>query len=160
MGGDGTVRAIGQGMAAVDEGDVDVVTVCRFLALQALERLPAPGAVTVDPFPAAPSLSFLVPSGAAAGWRLPHTTACGSSVRVALPPDDKEAPPGPYWLIGRSQGLTSAAALLVALEAVVRRWPVGEPASAAVVRELWLPSRVRAARPGRERDGVPRDGGR
>ncbi|MFG2681312.1 hypothetical protein [Streptomyces sp. NPDC048392] len=160
MAGDRTVRAIVQGTPAVDEEDVDVITVCRFLALQALEKLTAPGAVTVDPLPASPSLSFLVPPGAALGWRLPHTTACGSSVQVALPPDDKEAPPGPYWLISRSQGLTSAASLHAALEAVARRWPVREPGPAAVVGELWVPSRVRTARPGKARDGVTRGGGR
>lgn len=43
MAGDRTVRAIVQGTPAVDEEDVDVITVCRFLALQALEKLTAPG---------------------------------------------------------------------------------------------------------------------
>ncbi|MFR0367543.1 hypothetical protein [Streptomyces sp. MCC20] len=152
MGDEGTARAIGQGTSAVYEGDIDVIRVCRFLALQALEGLAAPGAVTVDPFPAAPALFFLVPAGAAVGWRLPDTTACGPS-KVVLPPDGKEAPPGPYWLIGRSHGLTSAVALRAALEAVARRWPVRELRAGALVRDLWVPA-------ARERGGVPRGEGR
>ena len=158
MGGDGRVRAIGQSVSAADEGDADVITACRFLALQALERLTPPGAVTVDPLPSAPSLSFLVPAGATVCWRLPHTTACGSSVRVPLPPDGKQAPPGPYWLIGRSQGLTSAHTLRAALEAAARRWSVRDQGSAATVCELWVPGRLRSARSVRSR--VPLGEGR
>jgi hypothetical protein len=158
MGGDGRVRAIGPRLPAAAEGDADVITVCRFLALQALERLAAPGAVTVDPYPSAPSLSFLVPAGATVCWRLPHTTACGSSVRVPLPPDGKEAPPGPYWLIGRSQGLTSAHALRAALEAAMKRLSVRDQGSAATVCELWVPGRLRPVRSVRSR--VPLGEGR
>ena len=59
------VEAVGQSVPAADKGDADVIRVCRFLGLQALEGIPAPGAVTVDPHPSAPSLSFLVPAGTA-----------------------------------------------------------------------------------------------
>lgn len=118
----------------------------------------APGAVTVDPYPPAPSLSFLVAAGATVGWRLPHITGCGSPLRVPLPPDGKEAPPGPYWPIGRSQGLTSAHALSAALEAAGRRLSVRDPGCAATVRELWVPGRLRSARSVRSR--VPLGEGR
>ncbi|PWI12749.1 hypothetical protein DI272_00155 [Streptomyces sp. Act143] len=37
MGGEGTVRAIGQHMPAMEKWDVDVIKVCRFRALRALE---------------------------------------------------------------------------------------------------------------------------
>ncbi|MFE1839832.1 hypothetical protein [Streptomyces sviceus] len=136
MGCDGAARASGCGTAAAE--GVGVVTVCRFLALQALARLTAPGAVSVNPLPGAPTLSFLV-SVDAARWRPSYSGARGSCMEVVLPPDGKEAPPGPYWLIERSQGLTSLAALRAALEVVARRWPEREAWPAALVGELWVP---------------------
>lgn len=154
MGCDGTARASGCDTAATEE--VGVITVCRFLALQALERLTAPGAVSVNPLPGAPTLSFLVPADAAR-WRPSHSGARGSCTEVVLPPDGKEAPPGPYWLIERSQGLTSVAALRAALEAVAQRWPEWEVGSAALVGELWVPYRARPATSGQNR--VPRGRG-
>ncbi|MEU1566232.1 hypothetical protein ABZ504_38570 [Streptomyces mirabilis] len=100
--------------------DWDVIRVVRFLALRAIENIGHPGAITVDPHPAAPALYFLVPAGAIADWRMPQTTAFGQPMRVALPPDRKETPPGPYWLIQRSQGLTEVGELRQALEAASR----------------------------------------
>ena len=141
MGCDGTARASGCGTAAADESDVGVITVCRFLALQALERLTAPGAVCVNPSPGAPTLSFLVPADAGR-WRPSHSGAHGSCRGVVLPPDGKGAPPGPYWLMERSQGLTSVAALRAALDAVARRWTEQRAEPAAPVRELWVPCRA------------------
>lgn len=148
MGCDGTARASGCDTAAAD--GVGVITVCRFLATQALERLTAPGAVNVNPLPGAATLSFLVPADAAR-WRPSRSGSRGSCTEVVLLPDGKEAPPGPYWLIERSQGLTSAAALRAALEAVARRWPEWEAEPAALVRELWVPHRARPAASGQDR---------
>ncbi|RRR79405.1 hypothetical protein EHS43_24015 [Streptomyces sp. RP5T] len=144
-------------MAAGDETDAGVVTVCRFLALQALQRLTAPGAVSVNPLPGAPTLSFLVPADAARCWPpLPGTR--GSCTEVVLPPDSKKVPPGPYWLIERSQGLTSPTTLRTALEAVARdvarRWPEAAAGPADLVGELWLPRSARPAAVGQDR--VPR----
>ncbi|WP_069764761.1 hypothetical protein [Streptomyces sp. LUP47B] len=154
MGCDGTARASACDTAAAD--GVDVITVCRFLALQAMERLTAPGAVSVNPLPGAPTLSFLV-SADAVSWWPSHSGVRGSCTEVVLPPDGKEAPPGPYWLIGRSQGLTSVAALRAALEAVARRWPEREAGPAALVRELWVPHGARSAASGQNR--IPRGRG-
>ncbi|WP_406482524.1 hypothetical protein [Streptomyces sp. NBC_01615] len=97
--------------------DWDVIKVSRFLGLRAIENMSDPGAITVDLYPAAPSLYFFVPVGAAAGWRMPQTMAFGRGMTVLLPPDHKEAPPGPFWLIQRSHGLTQAAELRRELEA-------------------------------------------
>ena len=100
-------------------GDWDVIQVGRFYGLQALQRLAAPGSVTVDGAVTAPTLSFFVPPGTAGVWRAPQTIALGPATHVSLPPDGKEAPPGLWWLIPPRDGeitLTSADALRLALE--------------------------------------------
>ncbi|MEE1829709.1 hypothetical protein [Streptomyces sp. SP17KL33] len=98
--------------------DWEVVKVRRFYALQALERIARPGAVAVDPAPAEPVLYFFVEVGTLNDWDVPQTTALGSNAHVVLPPDVKEAPPGPYWLVAPSHGLTRADTLRQALELV------------------------------------------
>lgn len=113
-----SLRQAGPALTGIDW---DVIRVARFLALQAIERIGAPGAVTVDPHPARPSLSFLVPAGASTEWQMPHTVAYPAARCLPLPPDHKEAPPGPYWLIHRSQGLTRVDELRQALETVASR---------------------------------------
>lgn len=74
-----------------------------------------PGAVAVDPAPREPLLYFFVPRGSTAQWDVPHTIDLGSAAQVVLPPDHKEAPPGPYWLIPRHHGLTPIDVLRQAL---------------------------------------------
>ncbi|MCX5063720.1 hypothetical protein OG895_43285 [Streptomyces sp. NBC_00201] len=120
----------------------------RFLALRAIENLGNPGAITVDPRPAASVLYFLVPAGTAADWRMPQTTAFGRTMHVVLPPDHKQTPPGPYWLVQRAQGVTQAAELRQALEEAADPTAPGEPGVgsagqnsdlACASRELWLP---------------------
>jgi hypothetical protein len=96
----------------------DAVKVGRFYALQALERIANPGAVAVDPAPPEPALYFFVQVGSAVGWDVPESTGLSLNAHVVLPPDDKGAPPGPYWLIPPSHGLTQAAGLRKALEEV------------------------------------------
>lgn len=96
----------------------DVVKVGRHLGARAIERIAEPGAVAVDPARSEPLLYFFVPAGSAAHWDVPQTTALGANAHVLLPPACKEAPPGPYWLISQRHGLTPAAVLRQALEAV------------------------------------------
>ncbi|MDH6554133.1 hypothetical protein M2160_009484 [Streptomyces sp. SAI-117] len=132
MGCDGTARASGCGMATA--GEIGVVTICRFLALQALERLTEPGADSVNPMPGAATLSFLVPVHAA-GCRPPLPGARGSAA-VVLPPGGKEAPPGPQWLMERSRGLTFVAALCESLETVAQLCPERVAVPADLVGEL------------------------
>ncbi|MFJ9752604.1 hypothetical protein [Streptomyces chartreusis] len=105
--------------------DWDAIKVGRFYALQALERIGYPGAVAVDPAPAEPVLYFFVRAGSALGWEVPESTGLGLNVHVVLPPDDKEAPPGPYWLIPPSNGLTQVTALRKALKEVTAGGPGG-----------------------------------
>ncbi|MGW2769169.1 DUF6415 family natural product biosynthesis protein [Streptomyces sp. NPDC001275] len=105
----------------------DVVKVRRFLGLQALKHIEQPGAVAVDPHWPEPMLYFFVPAGTLADWDVPDTTALNSTectTHVVLPPGHREAPPGPYWLLSPSCGLTPIATLHRALEmALGRRGP-------------------------------------
>ncbi len=101
----------------------DVVKVRRHLAVRAIERIPEPGAVAVDPWPEEPTLYFFVPAGGAGDWDVPQTTALGPDSHVVLPPDSKGTPPGPYWLISPRRGLTSTSALRQALTYVVNCAP-------------------------------------
>lgn len=94
----------------------DVIKVPRYLAVRAIERIVEPGAVAVDPSPAEPALYFFVPAGSAADWDVRQTIALGLDSHVVLPPDHKEVPPGPYWLISPERGLTPTSALRLALE--------------------------------------------
>ncbi|MEV3927209.1 hypothetical protein [Actinomadura coerulea] len=96
----------------------DAVKVSRHQAVRAIELLETPGAVAVDPSPSEPVLYFLVPPGTASAWDVPETTALGHA-HVVLPPEHKEAPPGPYWLIPQRDGLTSVAALRKALAVIL-----------------------------------------
>ena len=101
----------------------DVVKVRRHLAVRAIERIPEPGAVAVDPWPVEPALYFFVPAGSTSAWDVPETMALGLDSHVVLPPDSKEAPPGPYWLISPRRGLTSTSELRQALTYVVNCAP-------------------------------------
>src|SRR6478609_7068786 len=50
-------------------------------------------------------------------WTVPQTAALSETTHVVLPPDHKQAPPGPYWLLPR-RTRTSTSALQQALTAV------------------------------------------
>ncbi|MFG1667650.1 hypothetical protein [Streptomyces sp. Y7] len=95
----------------------DAVKVQRHLGVRAIELIAQPGAVAVDPARREPMLYFFVPAGSTALWDVPQTTALGADAHVVLPPDHKEGPPGPYWLIPHQHGLTPADVLRQALEA-------------------------------------------
>ncbi|MFJ9589685.1 DUF6415 family natural product biosynthesis protein [Streptomyces acidicola] len=98
----------------------DVVKVCRFLGLQALEYIGHPGAIAVDPYSPEPMLYFFVPAGTTVGWSVPDTTPLSGTAEVTthvvLPPPHREAPPGPYWLLPPSHGLTPTRILQRALK--------------------------------------------
>lgn len=98
--------------------DWDAIRVARYVAVRALEHIGDPGAVTVDPHWAHPSLTFFVPAGSAANWRIPQSVPFSWMTHVELPPDDKATPPGAYWLIRPAHGLTQVRVLRQALEAV------------------------------------------
>ncbi|MHC3474893.1 hypothetical protein ACYF6T_40285 [Streptomyces sp. 7R007] len=102
----------------------DAIKVSRHLGVQAVEQIPHPGAVAVDPAPKEPVLYFFVPAGSAAVWRVPQTKALTLDAHLVLPPDSKEAPPGPYWLVAPSHGLTAIETLRHALT-VLQRAPSG-----------------------------------
>ncbi|MFJ2745409.1 ATP-binding protein [Streptomyces sp. NPDC087440] len=75
----------------------DAVRVPRYLGLRALHHLRGKeGGIAVDS--ARRHLYFLVPSGAATGWELPHTTVLDAPHALVLPDAGKESGPGPYWL--------------------------------------------------------------
>ncbi|MFF4138036.1 DUF6415 family natural product biosynthesis protein [Streptomyces mirabilis] len=102
----------------------DVVKVRRFLGLQAIEHIEQPGAVAVDPHSPEPMLYFFVPAGTLADWDVPDTRALNSTectTHVVLPPGHREAPPGPYWLLPPSCGLTPTDTLHRALERALHR---------------------------------------
>jgi hypothetical protein len=102
----------------------DAVKVSRFLGLQALQHIEHPGAVAVDPHSPEPMLYFFVPAGTTACWDVPDTTplhGTEGTVHVVLPPPHREAPPGPYWLLPPSNGLTRTATLQRALETALAR---------------------------------------
>jgi hypothetical protein len=95
----------------------DAVKVGRHLGARAIDLIAEPGAVAVDPARPEPLLYFFVPAGSAAHWDVPQTDALGPDTYVVLPPDHKQAPPGPYWLLPQHHGLTPAVVLRHALEA-------------------------------------------
>jgi len=109
--------------------DWDAVRMPRFIGLQTLNALKAPpGAIAVEP--GARSLYFFVPPGTTRTWHLPQSTALGETNHVVLPPDGKELPPGPYWLISPLRGRlhTDTDALHTALEIVLGpRSPDADP---------------------------------
>ncbi|MFE1956767.1 DUF6415 family natural product biosynthesis protein [Streptomyces sp. NPDC059479] len=116
--------------------DSDLVRVARFYALQALERIAAPGAVAVEPVPAAPAVLFLVPPGSSGEWDVPRTIALAEGSLV-LPLDERQSPPGAYWLIPPGHGRlhTDVHHLRRALEAVFSL-----PARRSRVPEVIAPS--------------------
>ncbi|WP_328335752.1 MULTISPECIES: hypothetical protein [unclassified Streptomyces] len=98
----------------------DAVRVPRFIGLQALNHLVGQeGAIVMDP--GNRRVYFLVPPGTTRSWNLPQTTALGETSHVVLPADDKEIPPGPYWLVSPRRGrlCTSTEALHNALRTVL-----------------------------------------
>lgn len=109
--------------------DWDAVKVSRFVALQALRMLSHPGSVAVDSAPAEPALYFFVPPGSATGWDVQQSTVLGAATHVALPPNAKERPPGPFWLIAPKAGriqLTRVDELRTALDTVTGATAVRE----------------------------------
>ncbi|MCX4974201.1 hypothetical protein [Streptomyces sp. NBC_00620] len=113
------------GMHMVAAGaEWDAIKVSQTFALQALQRLAEPGAVLVDPGGAV--IYFFVAPGSTAGWEVPQTTALSETAYVVLPPDGRENPPGPYWLIPPSRGRlhTNLDALRAALDVAIgpRPW--------------------------------------
>ena len=115
---DGAGMLSAAGMRLVPAGvEWDAVKVGHQLGERVIERLAQLGAVAVDPAHREPLLYFFVPVGTAADWDVSQTTALGSDAYVVLPPDDRQAPPGPYWLVTRLHGLTQAEDLRQALEA-------------------------------------------
>ncbi|MGP4011410.1 hypothetical protein [Streptomyces sp. 4N124] len=94
----------------------DAVKVGRHLGVRAIELIPDPGAVAVDPMRPEPVLYFFVPAGSTTNWDVPQTASLGPNAHLVLPPNHKQAPPGPYWLISQQHGLTSAVVLRNALE--------------------------------------------
>ncbi|WP_143203579.1 hypothetical protein [Streptomyces sp. CB01580] len=94
----------------------------RFLGLQAVERLGnQAGPVIMDP--ATRTAYVLVPAGTTRTWNHPHTTALSDSDHIVLPPQGKQTPPGPYWLITSRRPLTDTAALHHALQKIQGHHP-------------------------------------
>jgi hypothetical protein len=98
----------------------DAVKVGRHLGVRAISLIAEPGAVAVDPARPEPVVYFFVPAGSAAHWDVAQTTALGPGAHVVLPPDHKEAPPGPYWLVPQLHGLTPTRVLRQALIEALR----------------------------------------
>lgn len=73
----------------------------------------AAGPTVMDP--AGRTMYFLVPPGTTRTWAVPRTTALGVATHVVLPPDHKQAPPGPQWLLTPNRTFTSTSALQRAL---------------------------------------------
>lgn len=105
----------------------NAVKVSRCLAVQAIERIAKPGAVAVDPHHADPVLYFFVPLYSSGEWDVPHTRLLSRNAHLVLPPDDKNTPPGPYWLIPPHYGLTNSFALRRALKHVTGPMTAAEP---------------------------------
>ncbi|WP_328698552.1 hypothetical protein [Streptomyces sp. NBC_00342] len=103
------------GMRLVAAGkDWDAVRVSRFLGLQVLERLgSAAGPVLVDPV--ARTMYFLVPAGSTRAWDVPQTQPLGETAHVVVPPQARQSPPGPFWLVSSQRPLASASVLRQAL---------------------------------------------
>ena len=102
----------------------DAVRVGRFTGLAALEKLEFPGPVIVDPVERA--LYFFIPHGTARKWSLPGVRVEAAD-RMSMPPSDRVAPPGRYWLTSPlNWGAAAAEDLLWALRAVLQdiRWSI------------------------------------
>ncbi|MGW0657064.1 hypothetical protein ACWD4T_51740, partial [Streptomyces umbrinus] len=81
----------------------DAVRLSPPLGLQALNAVTGNlGAVIMGPGDR--GMYFLVPPGTTHAWNLPRTAALGQTSHVVLPPDGREQPPGPYWLISPQRG--------------------------------------------------------
>lgn len=76
--------------------DWDVIRVGRYYGLQALARLQAPGTVAIDPS-ATPSVYFFVRTGSTATW--PLAPVIRVTTDFEMPPDERQTPPGIYWLL-------------------------------------------------------------
>ncbi|GAA2070530.1 hypothetical protein GCM10009801_21340 [Streptomyces albiaxialis] len=75
----------------------DAVRVPHAVALTVLDKLgSAPGAILVDPQEQA--LYFFVPPRATDEWELANVRLLGVATFVVVPPPERIAPPGPYWL--------------------------------------------------------------
>lgn len=97
----------------------DAVRIPRRLWLAALDRLPVPhGPVITDPDDRV--VYVLVPRGTARGWDAALTQAYGVATYVAVPPEGRDGPPGPYWLVAPVDWvpLTDPGHLRLAIEAV------------------------------------------
>jgi hypothetical protein len=106
----------------------DAVRVPRFIGLQALNVIQGQqGAIVMDPRDRA--MYFLVPPGTTADWSLAQSTALGETNYVVLPADDKEIPPGPFWLVPPRRGRlhTDTGALRIALQTVLEQRGTAQP---------------------------------
>lgn len=110
----------------------DAVKVDRFHALQALERIPEPGSVAVDPGAGSvePVLYFFVARGTTDGWDIEHSRAYSTATYVQIPPVHKKSGEGPYWLIPPKYGVimnTDTETLKLALVAAMAACGAGKP---------------------------------
>jgi hypothetical protein len=98
--------------------DWDALRFPRLLGARVLHRLMPVPAVLVAPRDQV--LYVMVPVGAADGWPLPAGVRLLSTGDwIALPPEDRRAAPGPYWLgDGRVPGCAHPGQLRAALDAV------------------------------------------
>lgn len=120
----GRVRAVGRSgvgrLRIVPAGvEWDAIRIPRRLGVAALNRLPVPhGPVITDPDDRV--VYILVPRGTAHRWDAALTQAYGIATYVAVPPEGRDAPPGPYWLVAPADWvpLTDPGHLRSAIEAV------------------------------------------
>ncbi len=100
----GTIRSV-DGFALTPAGTYwDAVRLPRELGLQTMTYVSGSvGAVLMGP--PARGMYFLVPPGTTGSWDVPQTSALSSASYVALPPDYRIRPPGPYWLLSPQRGL-------------------------------------------------------
>ncbi|WNI34376.1 hypothetical protein [Streptomyces sp. ITFR-6] len=68
--------------------------------------------------PAARTMYFLVPAGSTREWDIPQTQPLGDTNHVVVPPETRQSPPGPYWLVSAHRPLTSTMVLREALQNV------------------------------------------
>ncbi|MFF4748864.1 DUF6415 family natural product biosynthesis protein [Streptomyces sp. NPDC002514] len=99
----------------------ETIRIGRFYGLQALARLGTFGTVAIDPV--TPAVYFFVDIGSVASWpEGPASGAFSVTTDFMPPPDDRQMPPGVYWLVPPQQGavrLTDGLALLAALTEAV-----------------------------------------
>ncbi|WP_053750434.1 hypothetical protein [Streptomyces sp. MMG1533] len=103
----------------------DAVRLPRDLGFQTMTFVSGSvGAVLMGP--PARGMYFLVPPRTTGSWDVPRTSALSSSSYVALPPEHRVRPPGPYWLLSPQRGLlhTRTDELRTAVETALGLRPV------------------------------------